>query len=116
MKFVLMFLVSLLIGGPTPQAATDNVQQTGGCTPPMNFAKEHNCTLFYSTGSKVASYTCDNWDVQGDCQGGVIHFEKHATPVVFWYLTAVLTVIFIIRIVVLSWLLTRKEKEENNYE
>ena len=94
-------------------ALDNNIQEkSSGCMPPMEFAQQHNCSLEYSMGNKVASYTCGIWEIQGDCEGGVISYNEQTTPKAVLWLTVFLIILFVVLMIVLIRMLTKKDVED----
>jgi len=56
---------------PPPQPAIE--QHNGGCLPPINFSIEHKCSLSYSSIYAVNTYNCGQYQITGDCNGGVVN-------------------------------------------
>jgi disulfide bond formation protein DsbB len=89
------------------------LDKSAGCSPPMSFAKEHNCTLVYTRDNVVGGYNCGEWKIQGDCEGGIISSKKMfvLSTRANWILIGILAIIFVILLVCLIYLLNRKDKD-----
>ena len=49
----------------------------GGCTPPIEFIKEHQCTLSRSPySSDINVWDCGRFKVWGDCAGGILGVKE----------------------------------------
>lgn len=70
------------------------------------------CTLKYTRDDIVGGFTCGEWRIQGDCEGGVSSSEKMfiLSTRANWILTGILAVIFIILFAYLIFLINKKEE------
>lgn len=109
-SFILIILLSINLA----YALENSIDKSSGCSPPMSFVKEHNCTLKYTTDNVVGGFTCREWRIQGDCEGGVISSEKifMLSPQLTIILTGVLIFVFVTLLIILMHMITKKEKEE----
>ena len=82
---------------------------SNACTPPIDFATEHNCDLRYYPGGYVNKYQCgDYYSITANCNGSVIEakiysYKKYGTTsedvIINWIMIIASVIIFIIGII-----------------
>lgn len=83
MKIYLIVLLFLLISGVSAIVVPvivpmDNspARGEGQCTPPIEYAKNNDCTLNFYSKYSVNKFTCGNKILYGDCRGSYYKSEK----------------------------------------
>ena len=66
-KILLLVVLTVLIG--TMVSAYD-------CKPPVDFSVERDCTLRESMSRGINEFSCGDYYIVGDCEGGVISYEE----------------------------------------
>ena len=88
-------------------------RQESSCALPLDFAKEHDCALYYPDryDKRVGSFICktndyEQYDIIADCKGGVINYIKKSSLISpissFFPLIIILSVLFIVMYFIFS--------------